>query len=413
MNVPSVALPCPEVGGQRLPFHTLYQLVETVGRAVGLGRPRQAVLLHLMRQTATSDWSDPRRLPTCFRAQQELADDLGITPRQMRTHEAELAKLGFIEIATGANGRRSGVVLRDGRRLGLNFGPLLARVNELLAIRDASERRRHQMRALRLECSAERRNVRQLLSDPDLILDSEVRATILEECASWPCRYETLRDPASLLELLEAIKAVSTQLSAAIRRSETSAAQGQNLPALLNTEEIEKVSCTRRAAENGPEIAGGATKENGLNLQGRAHTTGQPRAEKDPPIVKCPLPYRALSHQIPPSTLRDLATDDFKLILEYCAGPGQLSAASARRAGIELALHLGIAPYVYDQAAEILGDNLTILAVFYIERNVKRPGNPIRSPSAMLRSLSNRALAGSFNAVGMIQALSRKSPGSA
>lgn len=150
-----------------------------------------------------------------------------------------------------------------------------------------------------------------------------------------------------------------------------------------------------------------------MNLQGRAHTTGQPRAEKDPPIVKCPLPYRALSHQIPPSTLRDLATDDFKLILEYCAGPGQLSAASARRAGIELALHLGIAPYVYDQAAEILGDNLTILAVFYIERNVKRPGNPIRSPSAMLRSLSNRALAGSFNAVGMIQALSRKSPGSA
>lgn len=77
------------------------ELIERVARHVGLGAQRREALLRMMRQTAPSDWTDSATDPVCFRSQQDLAQDLGITDRAVRSARACPVRPGF-----GANRHR-------------------------------------------------------------------------------------------------------------------------------------------------------------------------------------------------------------------------------------------------------------------------------------------------------------------
>lgn len=395
----------------RLPFYKIYELIETVGRQLGLGRPRQTVLLYLMRQTAPMDWTDPSRVPTCFRQQQDLADQLGMTTRQLRTHEAALAERGLIEIATGANGRRSGHMLKDGRRLGLNFGPMLSRLHQLVNLADALHRRQTEIRQLRLECSAARRAVRHLLERQDLTLSSCERAAVIEHCSSWPDRYAGLRTRSALRALLLDIEAVEDSLVAAIPTPDPSAATAQFLPPVQNTNEKDKNNCTRGAAmkkrseEQTPQYYSHARKNvPELALSDQEASTPD-HAEKDP----CQEP-KVVHPALPSVTadfLRHIATDDFKLILAYRMCGSELSPRTYRSLGIELALHIGVSTVVYDEVAEVAGDLGALLGTIYIDQR-RYDCQPIRSPSAALRSFGRLHRAGQFNWTGLLKALARR-----
>ena len=126
------------------------ELIERVGRHIGLGARRREALLRMIRQTAPTDWTASDRDPVCFRPQQDLAQDLGITDRAMRAHEQALAQLGLAIIDTTANGRRSGRMLPGGRRLGVNFRPLIDRIGWLMDLDEAHQAAIRRIAALRL-----------------------------------------------------------------------------------------------------------------------------------------------------------------------------------------------------------------------------------------------------------------------
>ena len=79
-----------------------------------------------------------------------------------------------------------------------------------------------------------------------------------------------------------------------------------------------------------------------------------------------------------------------------------------RSASIELALHLGIAPSVYDAAAETMGELAAVLSVISIDHGTRRSEHPIRSPGAALRSYARLTQEGRFNLAGMLCALRRR-----
>lgn len=412
MDVPAAAFAVPHDAPtphtDRLPFYQIYELIENVGRHLGLGRPRQAVLLYLMRQTAPRDWTDPQGVPTCFRQQQDLADQLGMTSRQLRAHEAALAQRGLIEISTGANGRRSGTMLRNGRRLGLSFKPMLSRIGQLLNLFQAFQQRQLEIKQLRLECSAARRTVRCLLTRNDLDLTDENRDALLERCSTWPVRYASLKTRTALRSLLIDIEAVENTLVSALPKPKPSAAEAKILPPVQNTDLKEKGTCTRRAAmkkapADRPARRAGVGKccaDSERNEEVCSTSVKDGRGRPAEPVGLSPaLPAIDLAF------LHQVATDDLKLIMNY-RGSGDMPAQRFMRSiGIELALHLGIAPSVYDEVAEAAGDLGALLGTMYIDRR-RHQVNPVRRPSAALRSFGQLHSAGRMNWTGLVMALS-------
>lgn len=156
--------------------------------------------------------------------------------------------LGLITIDTGANGRRSGRPLSDGRRLGINFAPLLDRVAQLLELRKAAQARLLRLRQLRLECSAARRSVRDLLAAESALSPDEL-AEIDARKALWPDRYTHLRTGAALTALLNDILDVERRLLEAKRTANSSAASAQILPPVQNTISSKEGTCTEAGIE--------------------------------------------------------------------------------------------------------------------------------------------------------------------
>ena len=377
------------VSQPRLPFWQIYQLIEDVGPLIRIGRPRLAAFLRMMRNTSPRDWTDPRRVPVCFMQQQDLADTLGITPRALRQHEVALRDLGLITIDTGSNGRRSGRPLSDGRRLGINFAPLLERVAQLLELREAAQARLMRLRQLRLECSAARRAVRDLLC-ADLDLSAAALAEIEDRKALWPERYTQFRTPAALTVLLNDILSVEKQLMAARRKDETSATAAAFLPAVQNTDSIEKGICT----DTGEEKA-----------DAYLHRPVQTTAENVPTAP--PAPTFDLS-AVTVNEVLAIASDDFRFILDYKAKSPSIAMPDLRAAAIELALHLGISPSVYEEAAEAMGDLGAVFSVISIDHGTRRQESPIRSPGAAMRSYARLTREGRFNLTGMLSAMRRR-----
>lgn len=379
----------PGVAQTRLPFWQIYQLIEDVAPLIRLGRPRLAAFLRMMRHTSAKDWTNPHRVPVCFMQQQDLADSLGITPRALRQHEAALRDLGLITIDTGANGRRSGRPLSDGRRLGINFAPLLDRVAQLLELREAAQARLLRLRQLRLECSAARRSVRDLLAAESALSPDEL-AEIDARKALWPDRYTHLRTGVALTALLNDILDVERRLLEAKRTANSSAASAQILPPVQNTISSKEGTCTEAGIE-----------KSRLDLNRRALG---PAAEKE---EEPPTPELQLS-PLTIEEIRRIGSEDFRFILEYKASDGPLAMSDLRSASIELALHLGIAPSVYDAAAETMGELAAVLSVISIDHGTRRSEHPIRSPGAALRSYARLTQEGRFNLAGMLCALRRR-----
>jgi replication initiation protein RepC len=119
-------------------------LLSEIAPRIGLRPARLAVLNYIIGRTRASDWTSPHREPVFFGAQDLAAVELGKTPRQLRTDEAALAKLGLIVKRVAANGARFG---RAG--LGLILTPLIARLEEFIALRDRLRAERKHLRALK------------------------------------------------------------------------------------------------------------------------------------------------------------------------------------------------------------------------------------------------------------------------
>ena len=157
-------------------------LISEVAPHIGLRPARLAVLNYIIGRTRASDWTSPHREPVFFGAQDLAAVELGKTSRQLRTDEAALAKLGLIVKRVAANGARYG---RAG--LGLILTPLIARLEEFIALRDRLRAERRHLRALKDLRSLRLRHMKRCIAalPSSAIKDPEI-VKILASFDKWP-----------------------------------------------------------------------------------------------------------------------------------------------------------------------------------------------------------------------------------
>ena len=364
------------------------ELVERLARHLGLGAARRGVLLRMMRQTAPADWCDPHCDPVCFRAQQDLARDLGTSDRALRLHEKGLAALGFVRIDTAANGRRSGRQLSHGRRLGINFRPLLENLGQLLAMDAAHREEAHRISVLRLECSAAKRDVKQAIEQL-LELDPQHAGlpALLRRLTSWPRRYTGFRCSEDLaLHLAEIDAALAEARRNLACCTETSAMAEGELPAIGNTTLKNLVRENTRQAPGQPAITR------------RDSTKDSAEEAKD----------RDDLNWLTPETVQEMAGPDFRFCLEALSLTGEVTERVLRSTAIMLLRDLGITDSAWEEALDQLGSLRASLAVLLIEANRDHPSAPVLAPGAMLRGFVAWDRRGEFNLSGALKGLLRR-----
>lgn len=374
------------------------ELLERVGRHIGLGARRREALLRMIRQTAPADWTASDRDPVCFRPQQDLAQDLGITDRAMRSHERAIEELGIAIIDTTANGRRSGRVLPGGRRLGINFRPLIERIGWLIELDDAHQEETRRIGALRLECSAAKRDARMMI---EKLLEAAPRhselPTYLQRMAAWPRRYCSYRQAeeleAHLAEIIELVDEVRDALQC---HDETSGRAESKIPALLNTNLKILEFCSGSSAIN---------------------RTARKRAD-DKPIHSAPNGAECTENSVggvsaagnpddlswlTPAKIRSISGEHFRFCLDgLCQSDEQMTDRHLRSAAIMLLPDLGISSSAWEEALEVFGSMRAALAILIIDANRNHPTHPIHSPGGALRAFTRLQLAGQFNLSGSL-----------
>lgn len=380
-------------------FSHLVELIERhAGRAFGIGLARRDALLRMMRSTSVSDWTDPHRDPVCYRAQQDMAAEIGITDRALRAHERQLEALGLVLIDTAADGHRSGAELSDGRRLGINFRPLILRVGELIACDRDRQAESRRMQTLRLECSALKRDVRRAI---ERLVELEPRhpalGSLLQAFAAWPRRYAGFRSVAQLEGHLADIRSVYDQLTEILScRADSSGVSESEIPAILNTTLKNPEICSgssanerpaRKRADDSSSMAGppGPSTCNEKSVGG-AGPNGNPDDVS----------------WITPQVIRQIAGPCFLERLDHHCSGGAITERAMRSAAFELAGWLGINESAVLEAMDVFGDLRMTLCILIIEANMEHPTHPIHSPGGALRAFTRLQMAGQFNLAGSL-----------
>lgn len=381
-------------------FSHLVELIERhAGRAFGIGLARRNALLRMIRSTSVSDWTDPHRDPVCYRAQQDMAAEIGITDRALRVHERQLEALGLVLIDTAADGHRSGAELSGGRRLGINFRPFILRVGELIACDRDRQAESRRMQILRLECSALKRDVRRAI---ERLVEMEPRhpalGSLLQAFAAWPRRYAGFRSVAQLEGHLADIRSVYDQLVEILScRADSSGVSESQIPTITNTNLKNLVSCSGSSANDRT-----ARKRADANIPA-VGPDGPPDCTEKNDLPPGQGRKPELTETFTPDQLYSMASDDMRLYLDASGrSPGQLTNRDFISAAIASLVDLGIRPSAWEEAAAVMGNLGAALTVLVIDANRFRSVEPVRKPGAMLCAMTRIAARGGLNLHGSL-----------
>nr|WP_273545173.1 replication initiation protein RepC [Heliomarina baculiformis] len=355
-------------------------LISEVAPHIGLRPARLAVLNYIIGRTRASDWTSPHREPVFFGAQDLAAVELGKTSRQLRTDEAALAKLGLIVKRVAANGARYG---RAG--LGLILTPLIARLEEFIALRDRLRAERRHLRALKDLRSLRLRHMKRCIAalPASATKDPEV-ADILARYDDWP-RSDALsrlgldRLTAHLQSCAELCNSIDDWFE---NHGLSSDQPAENFrPFLQNTkEDIQNVE-SLLAVDNA--------------------TTHEKTAQHEaPPSAPATLM---------PEHLHSIAGDGLRMMLD--AGGDQNRPIRERdivEAAWALLPMLDIHPSVWHEGQSTLGDHGLALCLLLVDAQRDHPRYPVRNPGGLMRELIRLAKAGKLDLGASLAALQKR-----
>ena len=328
-------------------------LIDEIGRALGLSAARLRVLLRLMGSTDQNDWKDPTATPVFYGRQEHMAERLGITSRQLRTHERALVRSGYLDPSPLANGHRHAA-----GRWGLSLGPVKAMLAELVGRRDALRAEHQRKRELQAERGAARRKVVDLakLSAPEQ-LEARPVADLLERVRQWPRADRLMRMKLAVLDhhVAEAVETVA----------ELEAALGGCPPAPADASAPERSLADERRKEDLARVS---------------------RPERLLRLASPELRLHALREQ-------DMGSDNDTALL---------AAAEMRRPEI------GVSRDCWREARERMGQAGATLALLLVDANRDHPTKPVRNPGAVLRSMARMFSEGRYNVVGGLIGLERR-----
>jgi replication initiation protein RepC len=345
-------------------------LLSEVAPHIGLRPARLAVLNHFIGRSRASDWTSPHREPVFFGAQDLAAAELGKTPRQLRTDEAALARLGLIVKSVAANGARYG---RAG--LGLILTPLIARLEEFIALRDRLRAERKHLRALKDLRSLRLRHMKRCIAAlPSRASEDPEVADILATFASWP-RSDALSrlGLARLSAHLQASSELCTRIDNWLEKHGISSGQpAENFrPFTQNTKEetqnVEKPSAVDNSASR--------------------EEFSESEALSSPP---CPA-----SPTLSLENLYDIAGDGLRMMLDARRDQKRpLRERDIIEAAWELLPMLDIHPSVWFEGQNALGDNGLALCLLLVDAGRDHPTYPVRNPGGLMREMIRRGKAG-------------------
>jgi replication initiation protein RepC len=362
-------------------------LLSEIAPHIGLRPARLAVLNYIIGRTRASDWISPHREPVFFGAQDLAAVELGKTSRQLRTDEAALSKLGLIVKRVAANGARYG---RAG--LGLVLTPLIARLEEFIALRDRLRAERKHLRALRDLRSLRLRHMKRCIAAlPSWATEDPEVTDILASFASWP-RSDALSRLG--LDRLTAHLQASSELCSRIddwleKHGLSSGEPAENFrPFTQNTkEEIQNVE-----------------EPSAVDNSARCEEVAESEL---PPSLPCPAPPT-----LTPGILYAIAGDGLRMMLD---ARQQKNAPLRERDIIEAAWRLlpmlDIHPSVWFEGQSTLGDHGLALCLLLVDAGRDHPTYPVRNPGGLMREMIRRAKAGRLDVNPSLAALRRRRSG--
>ncbi|WP_297779016.1 replication initiation protein RepC [uncultured Roseovarius sp.] len=348
-------------------------LLSEIAPHIGLRPARLAVLNYIIGRTRASDWTSPHREPVFFGAQDLAPIELGKTARQLRTDEAALARLGLIVKRVAANGARYG---RAG--LGLILTPLIARLEEFIALRERLRAERAELRALKDLRSLRLRHMKRAIAAlPSCAEQDPEIAVVLAEFAAWPRSDALIRLGLDRLTAhLEASSDLCNRIDDWLEKQGLSSGEpAENLRPFIQN-----------------------TKEKSQNVEAQAAVDNSAKREEvarseAPPSPPCPA-----SPTLTPETLYDVAGDGLRMMLD--AGRDRNRPLRERdiiEAAWRLLPMLDIHPSVWFEGQSTLGDHELALCLLLVDAGRDHPRYPVRNPGALMRELIHRAKTGRLN----------------
>ncbi|WP_140846684.1 replication initiation protein RepC [Paracoccus sp. FO-3] len=360
-------------------------------RVLHISPARLEALLAMIRRTRPSDWTDPGTDAVCFAQQQQLAGELGKTPRALRYDEAALVQAGFIARFTIGNGRRCALAGPLPAKYGLSFAPLIRRIRHLLELRELWQRERVRIRAERLTCSALRQQFRLLLGrlqdtdahHPGVIRLAELRRT-------WPRRMDSLHSSGDIERHRQEVEGALRQASDLLAQLQESSGEPENLFRLHLQDSTAKPS---------------------ESCSGRE--TGSPAAADGAPDESTEPPARGADLDLPSSgRLYDLASDEMRLWIDgFRQGRDRTEPTDILQAAARRVPELGISQTAWREATDRMGPMRAALAVLVIDANRDHPVTPVKNPGGLLRAFTRLHVTGRLNMTGSLFGLMERKSG--
>ncbi|MGX0977386.1 conserved hypothetical protein [Roseovarius sp. EC-HK134] len=362
----------------------LMALLSEIAPHIGLRPARLAVLNYIIGRTRASDWISPHREPVFFGTQDLAAVELGKTPRQLRSDEAALARLGLIVKRVAANGARYG---RAG--LGLILTPLIARLEEFIALRDRLRAERKHLRTLKDLRSLHLRHMKRAISAlPSRATEDPQVADILASFASWP-RSDALSRLG--MDRLTAHLKASSELCDRIddwleKHGLSSGEPAENFrPFIQNTKEDSQNVEQPSAVDNSTKREEFADSE-------------------APPSLPCPV-----SPTLTPETLYDIAGDGLRMMLDARREQSRpLRDHDIIEAAWQLLPMLDIHPSVWFEGQSTLDDHGLALCLLLVDAGRDHPKYPVRNSGGFMREMVRRANAQRLDINAGLAALKRR-----
>lgn len=330
-------------------------LIDEVCPALGLSAACLRVFRRMVAMTPNRDWQDPEGEPVFTGRQEDLADRLGISPRQIRTHERSLVRAGLADQSPLGNGHRSAAA-----KWGISLAPFRQRVTELMALRtELRDRHARKVRLKRERCIVRRRASDLLRNATQAELDRPEIAALAAAVVSWPRADRLLRMKPDALDrhVADAVRTVAA-LEAALGAPSTAAPEepeGSSVPRVRSVPTSESLA--------------------------RVEALTQPDA------------------------LTRLMEPDFRAaVLEHGAPTPEsiMAAAEVRR------MQIGVSRDCWGHAVVELGRESATLALVLVDAARTRARDPVRNPSAYLRKLVQEHPKLKFNIAGGLIALDRR-----
>lgn len=367
-------------------FHKAIRTISAGLRIVGCPPAAAAAFRDLAEYTNPDAWTNDSAVPMNWRRQGVMAASMGITARRLWQIERTLEQYKVIERATPANGYRGHRQLEDGSgcSCGLSFAPAIRSYKFFRSIQVEEEQRAAAIEAsrgdLRRAVGQLRRGIqtlRNLAPDHELIDEAE---TFRGSLPATGCRS---REVARFASAAAETRAFNERLETAI----SACSEAFHVEETTHACQKDSTCYIQIQPKREPVIVAHRAPTQNINTTADHPHSPQPSAQP-----AHPSPQVNLSD----SAIFSLMTDDLQMLVNI--QPTDLSARERLFAASEKhCAALGIHHSAWQEALDVMGAELAVLALIILDRNRFHPDHPVKSPGGALRALTRRAIAGEMH----------------